>query len=212
VAPTAIDRERVVQTLSAQFANDRLSMDEFESRLEQAYKAASLDQLAALLSDLSAAGTTDLALETTSRLLPPDEVPPSGTIVAVMSGNTRKGSWLVPRHLKVYAVMGGVELDLREARFASGVTEIEVYVMMGGVEILVPPGVRVESLGAAFMGGFDAHTGDVATTSPLPPIIRLTGLAVMGGVEAKTKALGARGRKRAGRKRGGESSDTDQDL
>ena len=210
--PTAADRERVVQALSTHFANDRLSMDEFESRLEQAYKAPSFEQLTALLGDLSAAGATNLALGTAPLIVPADEVPSSGTIVAVMGANGRKGSWLVPRRLKVYVVMGGAELDLREARFGPGVTEIEVYVVMGGVQILVPPGVRVESLGAAFMGAFEGHVGDATPLPPLHPILRLTGLAVMGGVEAKTKPLGARGQKGAGRKKRGEPSETDRDL
>lgn len=57
---------------------------------------------------------------------------------------------------------------------------------MGGVEVIVPHGVRVEALGFAFMGGFEATAGDVHP-DPFQPVIRLTGLVGMGGVEARHK-------------------------
>jgi hypothetical protein len=108
-------------------------------------------------------------------------------LVAVMGGTSRRGSWAVPRHLKVVAVMGGVELDLREATFAPGVTDIECFAMMGGVDIMVPPGVRVEAMGAGVMGGFEATAGDAMALSDSQPVIRLSGVAIMGGVVASRK-------------------------
>lgn len=207
--PSAAERERVVQALSAHFADDRISMEEFEDRLERTYKAASTAQLAAVLADLPAAGA--VGSSAAPLLAPAADVPQRGVVIAIMSGNNRKGSWLVPRHLKVYAVMGGVELDLREARFAPGVTEIEAYALMGGVEILVPPGVRVETFGAAFMGGFDSRAGDAAALSPLHPIVRLSGLAIMGGVEAKTRLPGEKGKRRARRERGRSRAEDEEE-
>ena len=77
-----------------------------------------------------------------------------------------------------------MELDLRQAVLAPGLTEIEVFAVMGGVDIIVPPGVRVETMGMAVMGGFETSAGDAYATSPERPFIRISGLAVMGGVEA----------------------------
>ena len=208
--PTAADRERVVQALSTHFANDQLSMEEFEDRLERAYKATSVQQLAELLTSLPAAGGTQLTPGSPVLIAPAAEVPATGTVVAVMGMSARQGSWLVPRRLRVYAVMGGAVIDLREARFAAGVTEIEAYAVMGGVEIVVPPGVRVESFGTAFMGGFEGHAGESATLSPLHPIVRLSGLAVMGGVEVKTRAPGDQERGSKGKRGTPRLTDADR--
>jgi hypothetical protein len=87
-------------------------------------------------------------------------------------------------------MLGGAEIDLREAKFAPGVTQIEANAFMGGIEITVPPGVRVESLGAAFMGGFEASAGDSGALDPNAPVLRVSGLAVMGGVEVKVRKPG----------------------
>ena len=195
--PTADQRERVVRALSTHFANDQLSMEEFEERLDHAYKAMTARQLDALLADLPAVDAADAAARAPAFLAPPSEVPGRGIVIALLGANERRGSWIVPRRLKVVAFMGGVELDLREARFGPGVTEIDVTAVWGGVEIVFPPGVRVESFGATLMGSFESQAGDASTFTPFTPVVRLSGMAFMGGVEAKTRAPGeTKGRRR----------------
>ena len=189
----AAERERVVQTLSAHFAHDQLTLTEFEQRLERAYSLTSVAQLESLVADLPAVSTLAAiqgAAAAAPVLVPSSEVPARAAILAVMGGHERAGSWIVPRQLKVFVLMGGAELDLRKARFGPGVTEIEIIVVMGGVNIIVPPGVRVESLGAAFMGGFELKAGDATALSPANPVVRLSGLAIMGGVGTETRYPG----------------------
>src|SRR5690606_30423277 len=62
---------------------------------------------------------------------------------AIMGAVEHKGSWRPARQINAVAVMGGIEMDFREANFAEGVTELNVVALMGGVEIVVPPGLRV---------------------------------------------------------------------
>ncbi|MDB4914909.1 MAG: hypothetical protein JWM95_2553 [Gemmatimonadetes bacterium] len=186
-APTSVDRERVVQQLSLHFAADHLSLDELEDRLKLAYESASLAQLDALASDLPAIRGEDLAPGYAPMYAPSGTVPERGVVIAVLGGTSRKGSWIVPRHLKVFAVLGGCEIDLREARFAPGVTEMDCTAIMGGIEVTVPPGVRVESIGGAFMGGFEASGGDDLMLDPTQPVLRVSGLALMGGVQVKVR-------------------------
>ena len=51
------ERERVIQLLSEHFANDRLSLDELEARMDLAYKASSVGDLQRLTADLPSATT-----------------------------------------------------------------------------------------------------------------------------------------------------------
>ena len=191
---TTAERERVVQMLGVHFAYDRLSMEAYEDRLERAYRAVSRPQLEAVLRDLPAASGDEVASVASvpsPLLVPASEVQARGIIVAAMGGAERKGSWIVPQHLKVWAVAGGAVLDLREARFAPGRTVIELFAFMGGVEILVPPGVRVETGSTAvFAGGIASEAGDATALSPLQPVIELSGLVIFGGVETKTRLPG----------------------
>lgn len=61
-------------------------------------------------------------------------------------------------------------------------TEVTAIAIMGGIDIFVPPGVVVESEGIAILGGFDHAQGAATAASPDAPILRIRGLAFLGGV------------------------------
>ncbi len=200
-AATTDERERVVDALCTHFAADTISADQLEQLLDRVYAAESRGALLAVIDEMP-----PLPQEFTARqaplLVPPSDVPERGMLLAVMAGSERKGSWIVPRHLKVVAVMGGAVVDLRHARFGPGITEIEAYAVMGGIQVILPPGVRCESFGAAFMGGFESKAGDASALHPSQPIVRLSGLAILGGVDSKTsRPSGSPGRDGARRGR-----------
>ncbi|HET8646769.1 MAG TPA: LiaF domain-containing protein, partial [Vicinamibacteria bacterium] len=81
------------------------------------------------------------------------------------------------------AMLGGCEIDLREAAMPEGRTAVlDTLALMGGVEVRVPDDWSVETRGMAVLGGFEDKT-----RRPLDDRKKLvvTGLAVMGGVEVK---------------------------
>ena len=209
------EREQVVEALCVHFAQDDIGMESLEQRLSMAYASQTTDELRDALAGLP---SLDKAVRELGRAPVPvstASVPERGAALAIMGGVVRKGSWYVPRHLRVLAIMGGAEIDLREAKFGPGVTEIEVHAYMGGVEITVPPGVRVESLGAAFMGGFETSAGDVSMTDdPMAPVLRISGLAIMGGVEVRVRRTGKKtlARFQAALYAAGLASDLEEDV
>jgi hypothetical protein len=81
--------------------------------------------------------------------------------------------------------MGGIRLDLTSARFAQAETTINAYALMGGIEVIVPEDVTVQVTGIGFMGAFEDSTHKGAATIPGGPVVKITGLAMMGGVEVK---------------------------
>lgn len=107
------------------------------------------------------------------------------TVVALLAGAVRSGAWEPPARISVYTVMGGAELDFREADMLLGVTEVQVFALMGGAKILVPPDVDLEVDGTGFMGGFENASN--RADEPDAPLLRVTGFAVMGGVEVKVR-------------------------
>lgn len=187
VPPSA--RERVVQDLADHFAQDRLTMPEYERRVELAYRADSADALRELTRDLVAlvpapVPPTAMAAPDASAVAPAVSTRPK-TFLALMSGVVRRGKWTVPPRMRAIACMGGIGLDLREAALTAPVTDIYVFALMGGVEIVVPPNVRLETDGFAIMGGFEDQLKEPESAVPNLPVIRVHGLAIMGGVEAR---------------------------
>ena len=195
--PFEQDRERTIDALSDHFAGDRLTVEEFERRVDVAHRARSHDELQAILSDLPAPsrglaprGVPVPAEGSSYSVADEATVKDHSAVVAVLGGTGRKGRWTPARRNLVMAVMGGAELDFREAVLPPGVTEVTVYTMWGGVEIIVPPDLHVESSGFAVMGGFEFDAEDQVPPRPGAPSLRISGVAVMGGVDITVRRPG----------------------
>src|SRR6516165_5303188 len=180
------DRERAADVLREAAGHGRITMDELDERLEVAYTAKTYGDLAAVTRDLpqpaQAPGTAQRA--------PVDRIggtPGAKFSLAILSGARRSGRWVVPPSYVAVAVMGGVELDLREAQFSQPEVTIHAYTVMGGIEITVPEDVDVDVSGVAFMGGFDHNASGPGV--PGAPRLRVLGFALMGGVEVRRKPL-----------------------
>ena len=200
-------REQTIDRLCARFADESLSMSELERRLERARAARTRAELDALLQDLepkavarredreAAAGPGASSGPAASRLPGKSRSSGGGTeerrsghaAFAIMAGTSRKGHWKPPSTVAAVAIMGGVELDFRDAQLLEGVTEINCFAFWGGIEIVVPPDVNVESHGFAFMGGFEQVSDIESRADDDAPTIRINGFALMGGVDIQVK-------------------------
>jgi hypothetical protein len=184
------DRERAADVLREAAGQGRISLDELDERLESAYAAKTYADLAAVTHDLPPSGRMPAPpVQGPTQVSRIGGTPRSTFSVAIMSGARRAGRWVVPRSYVSVAVMGGIELDLREAQFAEPVVTLHAYTLMGGIQITVPEDVEVDVSGVAFMGGFDHHAS--APGVPGAPQVRVLGFALMGGVEVRRKPVKA---------------------
>lgn len=140
------------------------------------------------------------------RPLPPAVGPPVETqrILSLFGSNTRAGYWEPPERLEVMAVFGGVKLDFRDANLYSGPTIVNCMALFGGVEILVPPDLEIDANGTGLFGGFDhqaakpkkalfarGRRSDLTESNmdpdDEPPLLRIRGFAMFGGVSIRVK-------------------------
>jgi predicted membrane protein len=102
-------------------------------------------------------------------------------VFAMMFGADRRHVGALA-HVEVSAVMGGCDIDLRDAVPSAQPLVIQVFAMWGGIDIRVPPGWLVQNEAWPILGGILD-----STTRPAIPTHRvlLRGNAFMGGVEVK---------------------------
>lgn len=105
------------------------------------------------------------------------------TSLAFLSGVKRNVFASNFRRANVTAVMGGVELDLRQSQASGGESVVDVFAMWGGIQIRIPPDWQVVSEIVPIMGGVDDRSGHV---QPVRHRLVIKGMAVMGGVEVKS--------------------------
>lgn len=195
-------RNHVIEQLKLNYAHNNIEVEEFERRLVSAHDFNDNFELLGLLRDLPEipGGDEHLAEDYESDWnsggygagsagsevhINRNKVRQTDTIAAVLGGAERGGQWRPALHTNVLTVMGGVDLDLRNALFPPEGITIYVLAIMGGVDIVVPEGVNVEVSGLPLLGGFGNSTE--GSHDPHAPTLRIKGVAIMGGVDVETK-------------------------
>jgi Domain of unknown function (DUF1707) len=178
------ERDRVAELVNGAVEDGRLTRAEGDERLAGVHAAVHHEDLDAYIRELEqprsepeegrAPGATGSELPTSS--------------FSLMRNEVRRGQWAPGPVHSVLAFMGGVELDLRDARLDPRGTTIRAVAIMGGIVIVVGPEVEVQCEGRGLMGGF----GDVSGPPTVPPSfgappLHVTGLAAWGGVEIRRR-------------------------
>ena len=121
---------------------------------------------------------------------PPAATAPS-LVLGILGGGDRRGRWRVPARMTVVNVLGGADLDLREATLAAPVVDITVLSVLGGSDIVVPEGVHVELDGFGLLGGNRLRL-EGAEPPPGAPVVRVHAWSLLGGTDVKTKGASQR--------------------
>jgi Domain of unknown function (DUF1707)/Cell wall-active antibiotics response 4TMS YvqF len=181
------ERDVVLRTLGDHAAVGRLTLDELEERSGRALAAKTRGELATLTSDLpreagQASGTAPA----------PSRRKPVRWMVAIMSGSHRRGRFRAVGSINAVAIMGGDQIDLREAEIEGGELTLNLIAIMGGSEVFVPDSVELEVGGFSLMGGHE-EIGSDRPPRPGAPVIRVRVYTLMGGASIYRLPPQARG-------------------
>jgi hypothetical protein len=85
------------------------------------------------------------------------------------------------------AIVGGIDMDLRQATLDPGGAHISLKAIMGGVRMIVPPTWRVYIDEDARAGGIEIETPDPATLDDSAPSLTVEAVAISGGILIETE-------------------------
>jgi hypothetical protein len=183
------ERHQVAELLRHAAGDGRIDLVELDERLEATYAARTYADLVPLTADLPAhrdAVRTPSAGPSASLVTPGG--PREERHFAVMSGLDRSGVWTVPEQLTILCLMGGANLDLRQATYAAREVVITINAVMGGASIIVGPHTHVVVEGTGIMGGYSGPSGLVDPELDADsPTVRIKGFAFWGGVSVERK-------------------------
>ena len=169
------ERDATVRTLGEQAAVGRLTLAELEDRAGQALTAKTRGELAVLTSDLPQEAGQG------ARPVPAAQArKPVRWLVAIMGGSHRRGRFRAVGSINAIAIMGGDEIDLREAEIEGGELTLNLFALMGGANIYVPDSIDLEVGGLSLMGGHE-EVGSQRSPRPGAPLVRIRLYNLMSG-------------------------------
>jgi hypothetical protein len=179
------ERDVTLRTLGDHAAVGRLTLDELEERSGRALVAKTRGELAALTHDLPAGGAQASGSAAASTQGPQDargDGPkrPVRWMVSIMSGSHRRGRYRAVGSINAVAIMGGDEIDLRDAEIEGGELTLNLFALMGGANVYVPDSVDLDVGGFSLMGGHE-EVGREISPRPGAPLIRIRVYNLMSG-------------------------------
>jgi hypothetical protein len=111
------------------------------------------------------------------------------TLVAsgILGGHKVTGTSRTFAGASLTAVMGGVDLDLRQARLAPEGAVVTATAVLGGIDILVPRDWRVAVNGTPILGGIEDAREPQEAVPGDAPVLRIDAMAVLGGIEVRNE-------------------------
>jgi len=166
------DRDRVLAMLGEAMSDGRLTQEEHAERVQRAFSARTLGELAELTADLAVPSAQPVRLDG------------GRTITGIFGPARRDGRWVVPENLTVTAMFGEVEVDFRQAILQASRVQVYATVFGGRLRLIVPDGVSVIVSGHMVLGRKRGSTPQ--PTGPDAPVIEVKALVLGGELSVRT--------------------------
>lgn len=173
------ERQVVINQLNDAFSAGRLTLDEFNDRISSAYSARTRSDLNMLVTDLPSAPQT----HPTGGHASTGDTGRTQWHVSPIGGLKRRGAWRMPREIVSITLIGGADLDFRDAKLEAPEVTLTKISLIGGVDLRVPSGMRVDVQGFSLLGGTNVDLDD--TVDANAPTVVVRAFSLLGGVKAR---------------------------
>lgn len=193
-------RQQALDRLTDAFANDAITLEDYERRAAIAQNARGRMQLLDAVAGLPrpaplrepagppAAGSAraprtrdeDRGYERRIETRPPGSA--TDTVACVMGDRHMTGDWLTGDAVTSFTLMGSTTLDLRDTPLPAGRLRIDAFTLMGEIKVIVPRGVPVRMNVFPFMGEAKLAAGVERKIDRDGPWVEVSGFAMMASV------------------------------
>jgi hypothetical protein len=158
------DRDRTAAQLGGALAVGRLTSTEYAERLDAAYAARTLGELAPLTRDLPDSDAAETGMEPAGR----------AQVAARFSKVIRSGRWVAGRRTRLTVHFGALIINLANAVLPGREVTVEIDAFCGKLIIVVPAGAHVIDEGGALFAKRAVYGHDPSAEGD-GPVIRLVG-------------------------------------
>jgi hypothetical protein len=170
VRPTDEERQAATHRLIRACSEGRLTLAEFEKRVEAVLAAPTGQDIDKVTGDVPIP---------TAAAAPARPMQDRRWSLSFVGGLHRRGGWQIPKHLIHLSFIGGTSIDLGDAELSSAETTITLVSLLGGANLRVPNAVRTEVSGFTFVGG--RHVTGSPSVLPDAPLVHFRVYSLIGG-------------------------------
>ncbi|MDQ1404030.1 MAG: hypothetical protein QOG03_2346 [Actinomycetota bacterium] len=181
------DRDRCVEMLREQCGQGRITLAEFEERVDVVFSARTLAELDGVVNDLPVhvPSTAPQSAAPGAGRRAATRVSNAGRMmIAILGENTRRGRFRAPESMTAVALLGECTVDLTQASFSDGHLLLTAVATLGSITVIVADGVHVEMAGLALLG---EKSCEVDSDAPLDgaPVVTVRALAMLGEIRVR---------------------------
>jgi predicted membrane protein len=110
--------------------------------------------------------------------------------IAILGGSKLgQRPWRPGKKVWAIAILGGSEVDFRQAELEEDVTQMVAFSLFGGNTIIVPQGMPVTLSGLSILGSREMKRSQAKEPAlPSAKALHINAIAILGGVEVTDKA------------------------
>ncbi len=154
-------RDKIIRRLETAYADNKLELDEYEKRLDLAYKAEYIEDLEALVHDfpgIQQSESKEIYKNYENDLY--EEVDKSGfeadedTKITLIGDQHLTAEDFSNGRIQSLSILGDVNIDIRRFRNSEGPIRIKIYSFIGDTRIIIPRGMKIQNRFKSLLGDY----------------------------------------------------------
>ena len=143
-------RDKIIRRLETAYAGNKLELDEYERRLDLAYKAEFIEDLEALVHDFPA-----LQQATDREIEKADE-----TKITLIGDQHLTAEDFSNKRIQTLSILGDVNIDIRSFRSCEEPIRIKISSFIGDTRIIIPRGMKIHNRFKSLLGDYELVRSD----------------------------------------------------
>lgn len=190
-------RDKIIRRLETAYADNKLELEEYERRLELAYKAEFMEDLEVLVHDFPGsqqAESREIAGETDMDIPEAED----DTNITLIGDQHLTAEDFSNRKIQSVSILGDVNIDVRSFRNSERPIRIKIYSFIGDTRIIIPRGMKVKNRFRSLLGDYELVRNEeqnVQEESPEEPkgTCILEGFSLLGDISVREEGTRKKG-------------------
>ncbi len=147
-------RDKIIMRLETAYADNKLELDEYEKRLELAYKADYIEDLEALVHDFPGfqqSPSRDITNNFDREIDRADD----DTKITLLGDQHLTAEDFSNKRIQSLSILGDVNIDIRRFRNCEEPIRIKISSLIGDTRIIIPRGMKVKNRFKSLLGDYE---------------------------------------------------------